>query len=158
MNSNSYFIRIFANCNGYLAIQMSDRISHSGIIDSIMDDHVKVRIVQTSACASCQVAGHCNAAESKVKLVDVFGCDTAKYTLGQQVTVWASKDVANRALLLGFGVPFLLLVCVLLLALRLTSDEGVAALVALGSLIPYYIILWILRDRISRQVSFHIEE
>ncbi len=137
---------------------MSDRISHSGIIDSIMDDHVKVRIVQTSACASCQVAGHCNAAESKVMLVDVFGCDTAKYTLGQEVTVWASKGVANRALLLGFGVPFLLLVCVLLLALRLTSDEGVAALVALGSLIPYYIILWILRDRISRQVSFHIEE
>jgi sigma-E factor negative regulatory protein RseC len=137
---------------------MSNRISHSGIIDSITGDHVKVRIVQTSACASCQVAGHCNAAESKVKLVDVFGCDTAKYTQGQEVTVWASKDVANHALLLGFGLPFLLLVCVLLLALRLTSDEGVAALVALGSLIPYYIILWILRDRISRQVSFHIEE
>ena len=137
---------------------MSNRISHSGIIDSITGDHVKVRIVQSSACASCQVAGHCHASGSKVKIVDVFGCDTAKYETGQEVTVWASRDVANRALLLGFGVPFLLLVCVLMLALRLTSDEGVAALVALGSLVPYYILLWSLRDRISRQVSFHIEE
>lgn len=137
---------------------MSNRISHSGIIDSITGDHVKVRIVQSSACASCQVAGHCNAAESKVKIVDVTGCDTALYSKGQEVTVWASKDVANRALLLGFGVPFLLLVCVLMLALRLISDEGIAALVALGSLFPYYILLWMMRDRISRQVSFHIEK
>jgi len=137
---------------------MSNRISHSGVIDSIAGDHVKVRIVQSSACAGCQVAGHCHASESKEKLVDVFGCDTARYTTGQEVTVWASRNVANRALLLGFGVPFLLLVCVLMLALRLTSDEGIAALVALGSLVPYYILLWSLRDRISRQVSFHIEE
>ena len=137
---------------------MSNRISHSGVIDSIAGDHVKVRIVQSSACAGCQVAVHCHASESKEKLVDVFGCDTARYTTGQEVTVWASRNVANRALLLGFGVPFLLLVCVLMLALRLTSDEGIAAMVALGSLVPYYILLWSLRDRISRQVSFHIEE
>ena len=112
---------------------MSSKISHSGVVDSIEDDCVKVRILQTSACAACKVASHCNASESKVKIVDVFGCDTAKYKTGQEVTVWASRDVANRALLLGFGVPFLLLVCVLMLALRLTSDEGVAALVALIS-------------------------
>ena len=116
-----------------------------------------MRIVQTSACAACKVASHCNAAESKVKVVDVFGCDTAKYATGQEVTVWASRDVANRALLLGFGVPFLLLVCVLLIALRFTANEGVAALLALGSLVPYYFALWLLRDRIQRGISFQIE-
>ena len=136
---------------------MSNRISHSGIIDSITGDHVKVRIVQSSACASCQVAGHCHASGSKVKIVDVFGCDTTNYSTGQEVTVWASKDVANKALLLGFGVPFLLLVCVLMIALRLTASEGVAALVALGSLVPYYFVLWLLRDRIQRGISFQIE-
>ena len=123
----------------------------------IENDSMKVRIVQTSACAACKVASHCNAAESKVKIVDVFGCDTTNYSTGQEVTVWASKDVANKALLLGFGVPFLLLVCVLMIALRLTASEGVAALVALGSLVPYYFVLWLLRDRIQRGISFQIE-
>ena len=137
---------------------MSQKISHSGIIESMKDGCIKVRIVQTSACAACKVASHCNAAESKVKIVDVFCCDTAKYETGQEVTVWASKDVANRALLLGFGVPFLLLVCVLLIALRLTANEGLAALLALGSLVPYYFVLWCLRDRIQRGISFQIEE
>ena len=136
---------------------MSNRISHSGVIESVTGDRVKVRIVQSSACASCKVAGHCNASESKVKIVDVFGCDTTRFSTGQEVTVWASKDDANRALLLGFGIPFLLLVCVLMIALRFTSNEGMSALVALGSLIPYYFVLWLLRDRISQHISFHIE-
>ena len=136
---------------------MSQKISHSGVIERIEEDCIKVRIVQTSACAACKVASHCNAAESKVKVVDVFGCNTTNYSTGQEVTVWASRDVANRALLLGFGVPFLLLVCVLLLALRLTANEGTAALLALGSLVPYYFALWLFRKRIQRGISFHIE-
>ena len=136
---------------------MSQKISHTGVIERIEGGSMKVRIVQTSACAACKVASHCNAAESKVKIVDVFGCDTTNYSTGQEVTVWASKDVANKALLVGFGVPFLLLVCVLMIALRLTASEGVAALVALGSLVPYYFVLWLLRDRIQRGISFQIE-
>jgi sigma-E factor negative regulatory protein RseC len=137
---------------------MSNKISHSGVIDRIEDDCVKVRIVQTSACAACKVAAHCNASESKEKMVDVICCDTAKYATGQEVVVSASKEVANRALLLGFGIPLFLLVAVLLIVLHLTGDEGIAALASLGALIPYYIILWLLRDSIRQQVSFRIEE
>ena len=136
---------------------MSQKISHAGIIESIQGDCIKVRITQTSACAACKVAGHCNASESKVKIVDVLGCDTAKYAMGQEVTVWASRDVANKALLLGFGIPFLLLLGVLVTVLYLTNNEGVAALAAIGSLLPYYFLLWLRRNSIQRGISFQIE-
>ena len=137
---------------------MSDKISHPGVVDSIEGDCVKVRIVQTSACVACKVASHCNASESMVKIVDVFGCDTAKYSTGQEVVVSASREVANWALLLGFGIPLLLLIVVLLIVLRWTGDEGIAALASLGALVPYYIVLWLLRDSIRQQVSFRIED
>ena len=148
---------------------MSNKISHPGVVDGIEGDCVKVRIVQTSACAACKVAAHCNASESKEKLVDVFGCDTAKYATGQEVVVSASREVqevvvsasrevANRAILLGFGLPLLLLIGVLLMVLRWTGDEGTAAMASLGALVPYYIVLWLLRDSIRQQVSFRIEE
>ena len=136
---------------------MGNKNSHSGVIESILDGCVKVRIVQTSACSACKIAGHCNASESKVKIVDVLCHNTTDYSVGQDVTVWASKDVANKALLLGFGIPFLLLVCVLLIALKMIADEGIAALMALGSLVPYYFVLWLLRDRIQQQICFHID-
>ena len=137
---------------------MSNKITHSGIVKSIADGYIKVQIVQTSACAACKVASHCNASESKVKIVDVFTRDTNIYQIGQEVTVWASKDVANRALLLGFGAPFLLLICVLMIALKFFGDEGLAALAALASLVPYYLALWVMKDRIQQQISFNIEK
>ena len=137
---------------------MRNKKSHPGVVDSIEGDCVKVRIVQTSACAACKVAAHCNASESKEKLVDVFGCDTAKYATGQEVVVSASREVANRAILLGFGLPLLLLIGVLLMVLRWTGDEGMAALASLGVLVPYYIVLWLLRDSIRQRVAFRIEE
>jgi sigma-E factor negative regulatory protein RseC len=137
---------------------MSNKITHSGTVKSIADGCIKVQIVQTSACAACKVASHCNASESKVKIVDVFTRDTNIYQIGQEVTVWASKDVANRALLLGFGAPFLLLICILMIALKFFGDEGLAALAALASLVPYYLALWVMKDRIQQQISFNIEK
>ena len=133
------------------------KISHSGIIESIAEGCVKVRILQTSACAACKIAGHCNASESKEKIVEVFTDHTGGYSLGQEVVVCASRDVANKALLLGFWVPFLVLVGVLVLVLRVTGDEGVAALSGLLALVPYYFVLYLFRSRIREQLSFYIE-
>ena len=136
---------------------MQTKISHSGIIESIAEGCVKVRILQTSACAACKVAGHCNASESKEKIVDVFCSDVSNYQVGESVVVCASRDVANRALLLGFGVPFLVLVGVLILTLYITGNEGVAAMAGLIALVPYYIVLYAFRSHIQRQLAFYIE-
>ena len=136
---------------------MSTKISHSGVIERISTGQVQVRIVQTSACAACKVASYCNAAESKEKLIDVY-CNTSycNYQVGQQVTVTTSGTVAAKALLWGFGLPFVLLVSVLIVVLLLTSSEGLAALCALAALIPYYFVLWLLCDRMRDELSFQI--
>lgn len=137
---------------------MSTKISHSGVIESISEGCVQVRILQTSACAACKVAGHCHASESKEKIIDVLNAgDTSRLKVGDSVVVSASRDVANNALLLGFGAPFLLLVSVLLIMLQVVSDEGVAALAALSALLPYYGLLFLMRDRIKQKIAFSIE-
>ncbi len=137
---------------------MNNKIRHEGIIDSIEDGCVHVRILQTSACAACKVAGYCNAAEAKEKVVDVF-CDTdaKQLTKGQQVVVSTSGDVAARALLWAFGFPFLLMIAVLVLVLWQTHDEGVAAISGLLALIPYYGLLFLLRHRMRKEMAFIIE-
>ena len=136
---------------------MQAQISHSGIVESVSEGCVRVRILQTSACAACKVAGYCHAAESKEKIVEVCCCNTAAYTTGQEVVVSTSGSVARRALLLGFGIPFLVLVGVLVIVLKITGNEAVSALCGLAALIPYYIILYLCRDRIRRQLTFYLE-
>lgn len=136
---------------------MNHIIRHSGVVESIEDGCVHIRITQTSACAACKVAGYCNAAESKEKIIDVYCDDVAAYSIGQAVVVTTTGQVAARALLWGFGFPFLLLVVVLFLTWLLTTHEGWAALCALASLIPYYMVLWLMRDKMSQQLAFSIE-
>ena len=126
-------------------------------MESVSEGCVKVRILQTSACAACKVASHCNASDKKVKVVDVFCDDAASYQIGQEVVVSASGGVAANALLLGFGVPFLLLILTLIVTLKLTGNEGVAALAALASLAPYYLVLWLFRNRIRQKLAFSLE-
>ena len=136
---------------------MKNNIQHSGVVEAVEGDCVKVRIVQTSACAACKVAGYCNAAESKEKIIEVSTARASSYTVGQSVTVGTSGTVAARALLWGFGAPFVVLVGVLFALLWLTGNEGLAALGGLGALVPYYIILWLCRDRMKAQLAFQIE-
>ena len=136
---------------------MRSNISHSGVVESVEDGCVHVRIVQTSACSACKVAGYCNASESKEKMVDVYTADTQRYSVGQAVTVMASRQVAAHALLLGFGLPFLVLVGVLVVVLQMTGNELWAVLAGLLSLAPYYLLLYFFRNQLRDKLSFWIE-
>lgn len=137
---------------------MVERIEHTGVIEKIEGDRVRVRIVQTSGCARCKVAGHCNASESKVKTIDVSGVSHAALLhVGDTVRVSASKSVAFRALLLCFGVPFAVMVAALWITMSFTSDETLGGGVALLSLLPYYGVLYLFRRRIGRGVAFRID-
>jgi len=170
-NDYEYFLKII--CNGVSVIckfivslhsklemanqkKMNDIIKHTGIIDSIEGNHLRVRIMQTSACASCKVARQCHTSEMKEKLIDVF-TDARPYAPGQEVTVMTSKSMANRALALGFGIPFFMMLAVLFIMYHFTKDEATSALAAIGALLPYYLIIWLLRDSISQKISFQIE-
>ena len=136
---------------------MNQRISHSGVIESIEEGCVHVRILQGSACGACKVANYCNAAESKEKLVDVYVDSTENIKIGQTVTVAAKRKDIAKALLWAFAVPLQLMILVLGLIAILTGHEGWAALGALLSLIPYYAVLYLLRHRIRRQITFFFE-
>lgn len=135
---------------------MSTKISHSGIVESIEEGCVHVRIVQTSACAACKVASYCHAAESKEKIVDVFR-PAGRLKIGDAVTVTASTQIATQALLLGFAVPFVVMVLVLVLVLWLSGSEAKAGLSALLSFLPYYGVLYLMRNKLRDRFAFDIE-
>ena len=128
-------------------------------MESVEEGLVRVRILQASACATCKVASRCHTAESKEKIIDVTveGHEAFNWKKGQAVTVCTSGTMAGRALLLGFGVPLLIMLIVLVATLAVGCSEGMAALLMIASLIPYYIGLWMFRNRIARTISFQIE-
>lgn len=137
---------------------MSDKIKHSGIVESIENGCVSVRIIQSSACCACKVAAHCNASETKEKIVEVNTTYAADYRMGDRVVVVADSAVGFRASLYGYLLPLVVMVVVLVAVLKATRSEGLAAVSALGVLIPYYIGLYLLRGKLKGRLSFAIEK
>lgn len=145
---------------------MDNLIKHAGIVESLADDYVVVRILQTSACAACKVAGHCNAAESKEKLIDVYdGVGDAEsgrrnaegLRVGEAVTVVTDASTGYHAVVWGFVIPLLLLVTVIFVTMAFTGNEVFSALLGLAAEGPYFWVVYLLRDRIRQRLSFRIE-
>ena len=67
------------------------------------------------------------------------------------------QHLDQKALLLGFGLPLLILLGVVLLLTWCGYDEATAALASIAMLAPYYLLLWLLRRRISQQLSFYLK-
>lgn len=136
---------------------MNDIIQHQGTVESIEGMHIRVKIVQTSACATCAAHKFCNSSESKEKIIDVYTKQSAEYQVGQLVNVYGTTSMGMRAVLWAFGVPFVILVAVLYGAILLTDgDEPLSALLAMGALILYYLILYLCRGWMTKKFVFTI--
>lgn len=137
---------------------MVNKIKHLGIVENIDGPRLKVRIVQSSACSACSVRGHCSASEQKEKLIDVYNVDNVACQVGERVMVVGATSMGMKAVLLAFVLPFVLVVATLFAAMRWTGgDEALSALTGLGVLFPFYLIIYMCRERLGRTFTFTLE-
>ncbi len=137
---------------------MADIIKHRGIVEKIDGSHVVVRIVQTSACSACSAKGLCNASESKEKQIDVYEVNPS-YRIGEEVVICGTTSMGMRAVVLAFGIPVLLLLIALFVTMRVTNGDALlSALVALLAVVPYYLIIYLMKNKLNKTFSFVIEK
>ena len=109
-------------------------------MENINGSRLKVRIVQSSACSSCSVKGHCSASETKEKIIDVYNKNGVPCQIGERVMIVGTTSM---------GMIF---------SLKLTvGDEVLSALISLATLVPYYLMIYMCRQKISRSFMFTLE-
>lgn len=146
---------------------MNESIAHDGKIESILDgSHLQVRIVQTSACASCKIAGHCSSSESKEKIVDVWTSDARNYSVGQDVTVFATNKMGALAVVVGFVIPVIIMMAAISAVIFFSpapadpashAVEAMAAITGVLALVPYYVVVYFMRSALQARLSFTIK-
>jgi len=140
------------------SLQMADIIKHQGIVENINGSHLKVRIIQASACAACSVKGHCSSADTKEKLIDVTVTDGAIYKPGDSVILIGALSMGMKAVFLAFILPFFILVIFLFVFMSIWNNELWSSLCSLFLLAPYYLILGLNKNRLAKNFSFSIED
>lgn len=134
-----------------------ETVSHEGIVTKITDDELEIKILAQSACASCHIQSACNMGEQSEKILTVPRPKDREFTLLQKVNVKMAIGQGNRAAILAYLIPILLLLAVLFVCLGLGLNEGLAALISIVALIPYYIILYLRRDKLKKRFEYTIE-
>ncbi|WP_321289905.1 SoxR reducing system RseC family protein [uncultured Sunxiuqinia sp.] len=135
---------------------MSGEISHKGIIKKLTEKSIVVGIVNESACSGCHAKGACSMSDMKDKEIEInhFNGD---YSLGQSVEVVGKTSQGFKALFYGYVFPFILVLFALILLTSLQFSEGISGLVSLFTLIPYYTILYLTRNKIRKSFEFEIK-
>ncbi len=151
----TYFCSRFAKSS---LQNMSESIDHNGIIDHIEGETVFVRIVQQSACAGCHAKSMCSASESKEKVVEVTD-RTGSFSIGEKVTLSGQTSLGLQAIVLTFLVPLAIVIAAIACCLHLFNiNETLGGVIGLSLLVPYYYIIYILRDKLKRHFIFTLKK
>jgi sigma-E factor negative regulatory protein RseC len=133
-------------------------IEHEGTIDTINGNQYTIRISQSSACSECHAKGTCMAADTKIKMVDVIDSSGA-FKLNERVLLLGKTSIGYKAVLWAFVLPLILLICVIVTSTSIWHvSELRAALLALGALVPYYALLYIVRHKMGEKLAFTIKK
>jgi sigma-E factor negative regulatory protein RseC len=135
----------------------SGTIIHPGIIESIAGDRAFIRILSQSACSSCHAKGACTIADVEEKIIEVDIDPSEDRKAGEEVMVTMEESLGHKAVLMGYVLPLIVLVGSIILFLSLFKHEGLAALLSILMLVPYYFILYLFRKRLRKEFRFRIE-
>jgi len=136
---------------------MSQIIEHTGIINHIEGSHIRVSIVQQSACSDCHAKGACTAADMDEKYIDLESSD-ASFKIGDRVMLYGQSSTGLIAVLLAFVLPFLLILITLFILRYYVANEILSGAIALSVLIPYYIILSLFNKKMKARFRFYIKK
>ena len=131
-------------------------IEHTGVVKSVDSDHVTVSIVAHPACSGCIASGICDLSDRDNKEIEA-SCETA-VKVGERVIVLMKQTMGFRALFLGYLFPFLVVLFILISLSALSVPEHITGVTAFLSLIPYYTIIYLKKEKIGRSFSFTIKK
>jgi sigma-E factor negative regulatory protein RseC len=131
-------------------------VTHPGIVKKVESNRIEIAIMVTSACASCEIKGACSVSDVEEKSVMVDINNNEQYKVGQNVTIEMSQSLGTWAVLLGYVFPFLVLLTGLIIFIELGLDQGIAGILSLALLLPYYFTIYLLREYLGTRFNYNI--
>lgn len=128
--------------------------STKGKIISEENGMFHIEIVSASACSGCHQKNSCAMIEQKLKVVEVPAREG--YVVGDEVRLEVGVGTGMRAIVIGYFIPFVLLVGVLITVAEVYDNEVIAAMLAVMSIFLYYLVLFLFKNRIKKKFVINL--
>jgi len=135
-----------------------DQVEHEGIIKKISVNSVKVGFIKQPSCNGCYVKDICNLEQRSNEVIEIVCSDIRQFSVGDKVKIKIRQSIGLKAVLIAYFFPFLLIIVSLFIMTPLLKQEIKAAIISLLMLVPYYLIIYIYRNKIKKEINFTLEK
>jgi len=136
---------------------MKNEITHIGKIIEMTPEQTLVEIIVSSACSQCHAKGLCGMSEEQEKLISLPTDPYAAYNVGDQVQVCTKMTMGLKAAWISYVIPLAILMILILSLSVLFESEVLVGLVSVAGVALYYLVIWLLRDRLNNEFTFYIK-
>lgn len=135
-----------------------NEISHIGRVKEMTPESTVVEIISSSACSACHAKGLCGVSEEKVKEIEVPTDPYATWNVGDEVRVMLRQTMGLKAVWISYVVPLLILMILILTLSAVNVKEIYAGLVSIATVAVYYLVIYLLRNRLAKDFVFYLKE
>lgn len=125
----------------------NDTFVHAGFISEINKDSVVVTLEPNIHCEACHVKGTCGVSDASTKKIEVANSSNV-FKINERVDVILKKALGLKAVFWAYVFPFILMFTTLILASSFL-EEWLSGLISLAILVPYYFILYLLKNTLK---------
>jgi sigma-E factor negative regulatory protein RseC len=93
----------------------------------------------------------------KEKIIEVDLAEGQKYTSGEKVIIEMKQSLGSWAVLFGYFFPFLLVITTLIIFISNGLDQGLSGLLAILTLAPYYLIMYLFRAFLRKKFTYRLQ-
>ena len=134
-----------------------NEITHTGKRIEMTPDFTTVEITVSSACASCHAKSLCGMSEEEDKVIMLPTDPYASYNVGDEVVVCTKMSMGLKAAWISYVIPLAVLMALILTLTSFGVNEFISAASAVGGVGLYYFIIWLFRERLSKEFVFYIK-
>ncbi|MBR6438962.1 MAG: SoxR reducing system RseC family protein [Bacteroidales bacterium] len=135
---------------------MEGHVSHPGVVVGITDKDLEIEILSSSSCGSCGIKSACGMSEMQEKRVVVPKPEDKEFIVGQPVSINMNTKQGNKAALFAYFIPAFLMVAIIMILSNLSVKEWLSALIGIGVVAVYYVILYFFRDKLRNEFTYEI--
>lgn len=124
-------------------------VEQSGTVEQISDHNIRVKVHREAACGDCNAKGICFLGEGSEREFEISRF-TPGLKPGDKVDVIISQSMGNKAVFLGYLVPFIILISSLIILNTIGVSELLTGIISLCTIAPYYFLLYLFRNRLRK--------
>ena len=136
---------------------MKNNITHKAKVIEMTPDFTTVEILVNSACSECHAKGLCGMSETQEKVISLPTDPYASYNVGDEVVLCTKMSMGMKAVWISYVIPLIILMILILSLSSVFDSEVVTGLASVGGVAVYYLMIWLLRDRLNNEFVFFIK-